>query len=261
MHAGGCYPAISVLAMTLEISPGPNEEPSHACTGNFSQTGRRENCSIERSWRRTASVESAMRSSPITPILWRMPIWAFRARRRHPRRMGGAWRDDHPEHARLFTGGAMERKAQLGPEALAGPCEFKWHRKPVGGSVRRGQNGGPQGPLYHRLMAAEISPGWQIGAQAPSPYPSYCSKEKSQKRLVRPAGRGHSGSGFCQRKHRHNPAKMAPSSLPPPTQKTCINRYLSIILGASSRMHEPNLAICEDRLPCVRVQYQKHNSH
>lgn len=36
--------------------------------GNSAQTGRRANCSIERSWRRTARAESALRSSPITSI-------------------------------------------------------------------------------------------------------------------------------------------------------------------------------------------------
>jgi hypothetical protein len=34
----------------------------------------------------------------------------------------------------------------------------------VDGSARRGQNGGPQGPLCHWLMAAETSPDWQVGA-------------------------------------------------------------------------------------------------
>jgi hypothetical protein len=33
---------------------------------------------------------------------------------------------------------------------------------------------------------------------------------KVQKRIVRAAARGNAGSGCCQRKDRHNPAKMAP---------------------------------------------------
>jgi hypothetical protein len=50
---------------------------------------------------------------------------------------------------------------------------------PVGGSARRGHNnGGPQGPLCHWLMAAETSPGWQVGAPATSPYARYRWKEK-----------------------------------------------------------------------------------
>ena len=32
-----------------------------------------------------------------------------------------------------------------------------------------------------------------------------------QKRIVRPAARGNTGSGCCQRKHGHNPAKIVPS--------------------------------------------------
>jgi hypothetical protein len=36
----------------------------------------------------------------------------------------------------------------------------------VGGGGRTGHNGGPQGPLCHWLMAAETSPGWQVGAPA-----------------------------------------------------------------------------------------------
>ena len=36
----------------------------------------------------------------------------------------------------------------------------------VGGSARRGHNGGPQEPLYRWLMAAETSTGWQVSAPA-----------------------------------------------------------------------------------------------
>ena len=36
----------------------------------------------------------------------------------------------------------------------------------VGGSARRGHDGGPQGPLCHWLMAAETSPGWQVSTPA-----------------------------------------------------------------------------------------------
>lgn len=36
-------------------------------------------------------------------------------------------------------------------------------RMGVGGSARSGHNGGPQGPLCHWLMAAETSPGCQVG--------------------------------------------------------------------------------------------------
>jgi hypothetical protein len=36
-------------------------------------------------------------------------------------------------------------------------------------------------------------------------------QRKVQKRIVRPAARGNAGSGRCQRKHRHNPAKIVPS--------------------------------------------------
>ena len=34
---------------------------------------------------------------------------------------------------------------------------------------------------------------------------------KGQKRIVRAAARGNAGSGCCQRKYRHDPAKIAPS--------------------------------------------------
>ena len=33
---------------------------------------------------------------------------------------------------------------------------------------------------------------------------------KAQMRIVTPAARGNAGKACCQRKHRHNPAKMAP---------------------------------------------------
>jgi hypothetical protein len=36
----------------------------------------------------------------------------------------------------------------------------------AGGSGRKGQNGGLQGPLCHWLMAAETSTGWQVGVPA-----------------------------------------------------------------------------------------------
>jgi hypothetical protein len=39
-------------------------------------------------------------------------------------------------------------------------------RMGVGGSARRGHNGGPQGPLCQWLMSAETSPGWQVSAPA-----------------------------------------------------------------------------------------------
>jgi hypothetical protein len=63
---------------------------------------------------------------------------------------------------------------------------------------------------HSRLMAAETSPG-QAGSRASDLTLGELPLEgKVQKRIVRAAARGNTGSGCCQRTQGHNPAKMAP---------------------------------------------------
>ena len=80
---------------------------------------------------------------------------------------------------------------------------------PAGGSARRGQMAGPQGPLCHWLTAAETTTrlaGWRAGDLTLRELPP---QGKVQKRIVRPAARGNTGKG------------LLPAEAPPPGVETC----------------------------------------
>jgi hypothetical protein len=130
----------------------------------------------------------------------------------------------NPDARRCWTGSAIRpTSSRPGPSPSVSDARWKeaitvgqaargepFEGPGVGGSARRGQNGGPQGALCHLVDGSgNITrlAGWRAGDLTLRELPL---EGKVQKRIVRPAARGNAGSGCCQRKHRHNRAKMAP---------------------------------------------------